>query len=557
MIERIKTTIQTTIKENFDVASITVEEPKRGRADLAIPLFPFAKQWKMSPKAIYDSFYGHLEPIADIESIEFSNGFMNLFLERTSLSHRILTDVVIRDHGYGTVEPEQQKTVVIDYSSPNIAKSFSVGHLRSTVIGNALKMIYAKQGYRVVGINHLGDWGTQFGKMIVAYQKWGSKEAIRRSPIEELQSLYVKFHDAAETDPSLDQKARDALLKLEKKDPKYLELWQWFKDESLREFMAMYDLLGVTFDTYDGESFYNDKMDDVVKELDDKNLLEIDQGATIVDLGTDMPPALIKRSDGGTLYMTRDLAALLYRHRTYAFDSILYVVGNEQQLHFKQLKAISSLMGYDFDIEHINFGLVLIDGKKMSTRKGKNKKLKDVIDRAIDEARKAISGKNPEQGTKDDIAKAVAIGAIIFNDLKNERHLDIDFDLDHMLKFEGQTGPYIQYSSVRIESILREHEIDLDTLDASYYEQDAYFEIIKQISQFPMIIKRAREHNAPSLVARYVLSLAQSFNRFYGNQRILTDDQSHLQANLLFIKAIQIVLNEGLRLLGMKALKEM
>ncbi|MFP4187110.1 MAG: arginine--tRNA ligase [Acholeplasmataceae bacterium] len=557
MIDRIKDTIRKTIEDNFDVTDITVEEPKRGLADLAIPLFPFAKRWKKPLKAIYDSFYEHIDALADIDRIEFSNGFMNLFLERESLSHRILTDVVIRDHGYGSAESARDKTVVIDYSSPNIAKSFSVGHLRSTVIGNALKRIYEKSGYRVIGINHLGDWGTQFGKMIVAYQMWGSKEAIERSPIEELQALYVRFHEAAEDDPTLEEKAREALLKLERKDPEHLELWQWFKDESLREFMEMYDLLGVTFDAYDGESFYNDKMEAVIDELDQKHLLKIDEGATIIDLGPDMPPALIKRSDGGTLYMTRDLAALLYRHRTYGFDSILYVVGNEQRLHFKQLKAISRLMGYDFDIEHINFGLVLIEGKKMSTRKGKNKRLKDVINRAIAEAGKAISSKDTELGDKDEIARAVAIGAIIFNDLKNERHLDIDFDLEHMLRFEGQTGPYIQYSSVRIESILCEHAIDLEHMDSSYYKEDAYFAIIKQINQFPSMIERARRQNAPNIIARYVLSLAQSFNRFYGNQRIVVADQSHLQANLLFIKAIQIVLNEGLRLLGIRALKEM
>ncbi|MDY0278603.1 MAG: arginine--tRNA ligase, partial [Acholeplasma sp.] len=295
----------------------------------------------------------------------------------------------------------------------------------------------------------------------------------------------------------------------------------------------------------------------VVSELEEKGLLKLDQGATIVELPNDLPPALIKKTDGATLYITRDLAAIMYRHKTYHANRILYVVGNEQQLHFKQLKAVTDLMGYNFDIEHINFGLVLIDGKKMSTRGGKFKRLEDVVNQAISDAKQAIIEKNPNLKNQDEVAKAVGVGAIIFNDLKNERHLDVDFNLANMLKFEGMTGPYLQYSSVRIESILKEVELKSGLIDPSYYLEDHYFEVIKLLAQFPVIIEKAKDNNAPNQIARYITSLAQAFNSFYGKQRLLVEDKGQLQANMHFIKAIQIVINEGLRLLGITSLKEM
>ncbi len=295
----------------------------------------------------------------------------------------------------------------------------------------------------------------------------------------------------------------------------------------------------------------------IIFELEQKGLLKVDQGATIVELGDNLPPALIKKTDGATLYVTRDLAALLYRHKTYHANKVLYVVGNEQQLHFKQLKAVTDLMGYHFDVEHVNFGLLLIDGKKMSTRGGKFKRLEDVISQAISEAKDAITSKNPELKNKDEVAKAVGIGAIIFNDLKNERHLDIDFNLENMLKFEGQTGPYLQYSSVRIESILKENILDMSQIDASYFSLDHYFELIKLLGQFPSIILKSKEGNAPSVVARYTVSLAQGFNSFYGKQRINVEEVGHKNANLYFIQSIQEVINEGLRIMGITPLKEM
>lgn len=557
MIESIKKQLKQSIERQLNIEGIVIEEPKKGNADLAIPLFAFAKEWKTSPIQVYQKMEVALKEESLIDHLEFINGFLNIFLERKHLAERILHAISSQGSEFGKQEVGNGEIVVMDYSSPNIAKSFGVGHLRSTMIGNAINNIYKKLGYQVISVNHLGDWGTQFGKMIVAYQKWGNEDLVKSNPIQELQKLYVMFHDEEKNDPTLEQQARDVFRALEQNDKEYTRLWQWFKEESLKEFMEMYDLLGVTFDSYDGEAFYNDKMDAVVEELEQKGLLKVDQGATIIELGEQLPPALIKKSDGATLYVTRDLAALLYRHKTYRANTVLYVVGNEQQLHFKQLKAVTDLMGYHFAIEHINFGLLLIDGKKMSTRGGKFKRLEDVITQAITEAKDAITQKNPDLKNKDEVARAVGIGAIIFNDLKNERHLDIDFNLENMLKFEGQTGPYLQYSSVRIESILKENPLDIDQIDPSYFSLDHYFEIIKLLGQFPSIILKAKESNAPSVIARYIVSLAQGFNSFYGKQRINVEDVKHKHANLYFIQCIQEVINEGLRILGITTLKEM
>lgn len=557
MIERFKHDLKVLLERELHLDNIIVEEPKKGNADLAIPLFAYAKGLQVSPMVVFDRIKAVLIQDSRIQDIQFMNGFLNIFINRDRFAGPIIETILHEGGHYGDIQLGKGETVVMDYSSPNIAKSFGVGHLRSTMIGNALKNIYQKAGYHVVAVNHLGDWGTQFGKMIVAYKHWGDDEKIKLDPIQELQKLYVQYHDAEKEDPTLEDQAREVFKSLEEGNQEYYRLWTWFKEESMREFMAMYDLLGVTFDSFHGEAFYNDKMDAVVDELEQKGLLKIDNGATIVELPGDLPPALIKKSDGATLYITRDLAAIMYRHHTYHTNRILYVVGNEQQLHFKQLKAVTDLMGYHFDIEHINFGLVLIDGKKMSTRGGKFKRLEDVIIQAIHDAKQAILEKNPHLKNQDDVAKAVGVGAIIFNDLKNERHLDVDFNLANMLKFEGMTGPYLQYSSVRIESILKEGHLSNHAWDSHVYHEDHYFDVIKVLAQFPSIIERAVMNQAPNLIARYITSLAQAFNSFYGKQRILVDDERIKQANLHFIKAIQIVINEGLRILGITPLKEM
>lgn len=556
MIEQIKTELKQLLYDNLKIENAVLEVPKRGDSDLAIPLFGYQKTLGLKLPQIFDKFKEIIIKHSLVDNLVFTAGFLNIYLKRIDISKKILNRIYDTKNDYGTL-PSNNKTVVIDYSSPNIAKSFSVGHLRSTVIGNSLKLIYKKLGYDVVGINHLGDWGTQFGSMIVAYQMWGDKEKIKQNPIDELQALYVRFHQAAETDDSLKQAARDAFLKLEQGDETYTKLWTYFKEASLEEFETMYKILDVSFDSYHGEAFYNDKMDRVIKELEAKNLLIKDQGAMVVRLEEDTPPVLIKRSDGATLYTTRDLAALLYRHDTYNFDKALYVVGNEQKLHFENLKKVIALMGYDFDIEHVNFGLVLKDGKKMSTRSGKTTKLEYVLNEAVLKAKQAIEEKNPTLENKDEVAKVVGIGAVIFNDLKNDRTLNIEFDLDAMLKFEGQTGPYLLYSIVRIYSILRMNSLDSSKVDYSIYQAEDYYNLIKLLDQFPMVIQKAAETYTPSTIAKYLLQVAQAFNTFYAKVKINDENEIIRNSNLLLVESIVHTLVEGLRLLGMKHLEAM
>lgn len=556
MINQVKVELKKLLENKLNISSIVVETPKKGQSDLSIPLFGFVKLLGLPMMDVYHKFSDVIKEYPLYLKDEFVSGFLNIYLNREILAKNILDEVHLKKSNYGSSDING-KTVVIDYSSPNIAKSFSVGHLRSTVIGNSLKLIYEKNGYRVIGINHLGDWGTQFGRMIVAYKKWGNESLIEKNPISELQKLYVKFHDELANHPELEQEGRDAFLKLEQGDPEYIKLWDFFREQSLKEFMEMYDLLNVKFDSFNGEAFYNDKMDRVVKELEDKNLIKEDEGALVVFIGENYPPVLIKRSDGATLYATRDLAALLYRKDTYNFDKILYVVGNEQKLHFESLKKVSDLMGYNFDLVHVNFGLVLQDGKKMSTRTGKYTKLMDVINEAISNAKKAIEEKNPNLENKEEVAKTVGVGAIIFNDLKNERHLDVEYNLEQMVKFEGQTGPYLQYSIVRIFSMLKNVNLNFDLVNYQTYTNDVYFNLVQLIDQFPVVLERAQNENSPSVIARYLLQLAQEFNSFYGKVRILADDQNLLQSNIYLVTAIQTVLIEGLRLLGIGYLEAM
>jgi len=555
MIQQIKQNLKEKVTRHFNIDSlnVVVEEPKRGNADLAIPLFALVKQLGKPMPWVLEEVKTAIGAYDMVSDIQFLNGFLNISINRAVFAKSVIEQVLNEQSNFGN--QSMGKTVCIDYSAPNIAKSFSIGHLRSTMIGNALKNIYQKLGYRVVGINHLGDWGTQFGKMIVAYNKWGNRAEIEKNPIVELQKLYVKFHDEVANDPTLEDQARAVFKSLEDGDANTLELWRYFRDESLKEFMSMYELLGVSFDSYDGESFYNDKMAAVADELEQKGLLVEDDGAMIVRIDP-LPPALIKRRDGATLYITRDLAALLYRFKTYHFDKVLYVVGNEQKLHFDQLKSVSKLMGYDLDIHHVNFGLVMQDGKKMSTRGGRVVKLYDVIKEAIASASQAIFDKNPNLNNQEAVAKAVGIGAVIFNDLKNDRNLDIEFNLESMLAFEGQTGPYLQYSSVRIASILKNQTLTEDYPFESYTE-DLPFELIKQLSAFEDALEKAAELNGPHVISRYLLQLAQTFNQFYGQYKIITEDEALKQANLHLIQAVRIVLNEGMRLLGMIALDEM
>ena len=566
MIDEIKISLKNKLEEyykskyNVEV-SIVIEEPKKKElGDISIPMFSVIKTLrKPLPEIVseaIEAIKGFNLAIKDISNV---GGFINLFIDRLNISKSIVLDVIKEDSNYGKSNIGDGKNVTLDYSSPNIAKSFSIGHLRSTMIGNSLKLIYQKCGYNTYSINYLGDWGTQFGKMIVAYKKWGDLKKITEDPINELTKLYVKFHEEAEKDPSLEDEGREAFRQMELKNQEYLDLWKWIREESLKESKQIYDLLDIDFDSYNGEAFYNDKMDSVVEELEKKNLLKDDQGAKIVSLGDDMPPALIKRSDGGSLYITRDLAAVFYRKKEYKFDKILYVVGNEQKLHFEQLKRLIDKMGYDFSdqINHVNFGLYLTNGKKASTRKGNVVKLYDVLMKAISLAYDQINEKNPNLANKDEIAKNVGIAAIVFADLKNFRALDIEFNINDAVKFEGQTGPYLQYTGVRIASILKDKEINYNLIDEAIYDKPHYFEIIKELSEFKNAIERACIECSPSYISKYLLNLASSFNRFYSIEKINVEDDKIRNTNFALIKAIRIVLNEGLRLLGIKYLEEM
>lgn len=549
--EIIKTKIKQKLKYNC-----YVQDAKRGNFDLSIPLFSLAKETGKDLLDIYKEIEKLLKKEDFINDINFLNGFLNIKLNRVLFSKNILNTIIKQKDKYETL-PNNKKVVVIDYSSPNIAKNFSIGHLRSTVIGNSLKLIYRKLGYKVIGINYLGDWGNNFGQLLVGYKKWVNKEAYKKDPIKELQRVYVKFHTLSKDNEELNNEARKEFRQLEKGNKTNIKLWIEFSKKSVLEFKKVYNLLGVSFELYQGESFFNDKMTPVIKELEDKNLLKLDDGATIVDLGDNYPPALIKRSDGGALYLTRDLTALLYRYKNYNFDKILYVVGNEQKLHFKQLKEVSKKMGYNLDISHINFGLILIDGKKMATRSGKTADLYETLKLAINEAKKNIISKNSNLKNMDEVSKKIGVGAIIFNDLKNDRKLDANFNLEEMLRYEGQTGPYIQYSSVRINSILKDSKFNIKKVTYNIFNDDQYFNIVQQLSRFGEVLIKSKEDNNPSELAKYLLNLSQEFNRFYAKNRILVNEEAKKQTNLLLIKAIRIVLNEGLRLLGIDYLNEM
>ena len=558
----VKTTLENYYKTKYDkTISIIVEEPKNASlGDISVPMFVVVKALGKPMPEVVSEAVGVIKESTDlINDVRPTGPFINIILDKKKVGANILKNAYNLGDKYGSSNIGENKTIVLDYSSPNIAKSFSIGHLRSTMIGNALKLIFKKAGYNTVSINYLGDWGTQFGKMIVAYEKWGNEAQIKADPINELSKLYVRFHEEAKDKPELEDEAREAFRKIELGEEKYLKLWKWIREESLKESAQIYDLLKISFDSYNGEAYYNDKMDPVVDELKSKNLLKEDDGAMIVDLGDDLPPALIKRRDGGSLYITRDLAAVFDRMNTYHFDKALYVVGNEQKLHFTQLKSVLKKMGYDYGdkIEHINFGLYLTGGQKMSTRKGGVVKLYDVLMDAISQAKSQIEAKNPDLENKDEIASKVGIGAIVFNDLKNHRTNDVEFNLDQMLKFEGQTGPYLQYTGVRIYSIIDGKEIDVNNINEDLFELPHYFELIKQISAFNQIVIKATEEYAPSVVAKYLLSLAQSFNTFYAKEKISVDDVKTRNTNMLISAVTRIVVNEGLRLLGIEYVNKM
>ncbi|MEI4339023.1 arginine--tRNA ligase, partial [Streptococcus suis] len=536
-----------------------LEKPKSSEmGDIAFPAFSLAKVERKAPQAIAADIVEKLDTTG-FENVVATGPYVNFFLDKATISHQVLTDVITEKDQYGKLNIGQGRNVTIDMSSPNIAKPFSVGHLRSTVIGDALANIHEKLGYKPIRINHLGDWGKQFGMLIVAYKLWGDKAAVEADPISELLKLYVRINAEAEEKPELDEEARQWFKKLEDGDPEAHELWQWFRDESLVEFNRIYDKLDVTFDSYNGEAFYNDKMDEGIQILEEKGLLQESKGARIVDLESyNLPPALIMKTDGATLYITRDMATAMYRKRTYDFVKSIYVVGQEQINHFKQLKAVLKEMDFDWsdDMTHITFGLVTKDKKKLSTRKGNIILLEPTLDEAISRALTQIEAKNPDLENKEEVAHAVGVGAVKFYDLKTDRDNGYDFDLEAMVSFEGETGPYVQYAYARIQSILRKANF-VPSAENDYKLADAEsWEIIKHIQNFSNVVERAGDKFDPSLIAKYAINLAQAFNKYYAHTRIL-DESPERDSRLALAYATGLVLKEALRLLGVKAPEKM
>ena len=536
-----------------------LEQPKSSDlGDIAFPAFSLAKVERKAPQAIAADIAEKIDQRA-FEKVVATGPYVNFFLDKSKISDQVIKSVIEAGADYGQQDEGHGQNITIDLSSPNIAKPFSVGHLRSTVIGDALSNIFRKMGYNTIKINHLGDWGKQFGLLMVAYKKWGSKEAVEANPIDELLKLYVRINAEIENDPELDDEGRLWFKKLEDGDPEATELWQWFRDESLVEFNRIYKLLGVEFDSLNGEAFYNDKMDEAVQILEDKGLLKESKGASIVELDdVNLPPAMIKKSDGATLYITRDIATAIYRARTYNFVKNIYAVGQEQSNHFRQLKAVLKKMGFDWsdDMVHVDFGLVTKNRQKLSTRKGNIILLEPTLQEAISRAKAQIEEKNPELENKEEVAHAVGVGAVKFYDLKTDRRNGYDFDLEAMVSFEGETGPYVQYAYARIQSILRKANFT-PSADATYSLSDPEsWEIIKLLQDFSRVVKRAAENYDPSLIAKYAINLAQAFNKYYAHTRIL-DESPERESRLALSYSTAVVLKEALRLLGVDAPEKM
>ena len=536
-----------------------LEQPKSSElGDIAFPAFSLAKTERKAPQIIATDIAEKIDT-AHFDKVVATGPYVNFFLSKAEISGQVIKEVIKDGADYGQQNEGNNQNITIDLSSPNIAKPFSVGHLRSTVIGDALSNIFRKIGYNTIKINHLGDWGKQFGLLMVAYKKWGSQEAVEANPIDELLKLYVRINAEIENDPALDEEGRLWFKKLEDGDPEATELWQWFRDESLTEFNRIYELLGVEFDSLNGEAFYNDKMDEGIQILEDKGLLQESKGASIVDLEDfNLPPAMIKKSDGATLYITRDIATAIYRARTYNFVKNVYVVGQEQANHFRQLKAVLKKMGFDWsdDMIHVDFGLVTKNRQKLSTRKGNIILLEPTLLEAISRAKSQIEAKNPDLENKEAVARAVGVGAVKFYDLKTDRRNGYDFDLEAMVSFEGETGPYIQYAYARIQSILRKANFQPDA-EATYSLNDPEsWEIIKLLQDFGRVVKRAADNYEPSLIAKYAISLAQAFNKYYAHTRIL-DECPERDSRLALSYSTAVVLKEALRLLGVEAPEKM
>lgn len=524
------------IKENTELEVDLIEKlieipPKKEMGDYAFPCFQLAKTFRKAPNLIAEELKEKINK-EGFEKVVTVGPYVNFFVDKTVLIKDVLEKVLSEKEKYGSSKVGEGKNVVVEYSSPNIAKPFHIGHLFTTAIGNALYKILSFEGYNCIGINHLGDWGTQFGKLISAYRRWVDEEALEKDAIGELLRIYVKFHEEAEKDPELEKEARLNFKNLEDGSEEETELWNRFKDLSLKEFNKVYDMLGIKFDSLAGESFYSDKMDAVVQEIDDKGLLVDSNGAKVVMLDEyNIPPCMIKKSDGATIYATRDLAAAIYRKKTYNFHKCIYVVGTPQALHFKQVFTTLKLMGHDWadDCKHVGFGLVKLANKKLSTRNGDVVFLEDLLNQSVEETLKIINEKNPNLKNKEDTAKKLGIGAVVFTYLKNNRERDIVFDWKEILSFDGETGPYVEYSYARGKSVLRKAGELTGEVDYSKLESKEEFELAKLLGGFNDAIMNAINKLEPAMVTRYVIEVAKAFNKFYNAHGILNAEDNDVK----------------------------
>lgn len=557
-----KRIFEKTEEMTYDEILSLVEHPKNTEmGDFAFPCFKLAKLFKKAPNAIAETLASEISDSNLFSKVEAASGFLNFTVNASEFAKNIVEEVLNKKAEYGKSNIGLGKKTIIEYSSVNIAKPFHMGHIRSTMIGESLHRIYKFLGYDTVAINHLGDYGTQFGKLIVAYKLWGDKAVIESDPIPELLKIYVRFHEAAETNPALEDEARAWFTKLENGDEEAVALWTLFKDMSLKVFNRVYEKLGVTFDSYAGESFYSDKMPAVVNELREKGIVEKSEGAEIVNLEPyGLTPALITKKDGSSLYLTRDLAAAKYRKATYDFDKNIYVVGSAQKLHFQQWIKIVELLGYDWykDCVHVEFGMVSLEEGALSTRKGNVVFLEDVLDKAVEQTLEIINEKNPNLANKEEVAKQIGIGAVVFQELYTSRTKDYAFSLEKTLSFEGETGPYVQYTHARACSVLK--KVDLNALEPSDYNaltDAASKDVVRLLSKFSENVILAHKNYEPHTVARYTIELAQAFNRFYHDNAILVDDASVKSARVSLVHAVKIVLESALDLICLKAPEQM
>jgi len=542
------------------IAPLLELPPDATMGDFAFPCFQLSRLLRMGPPQIALRLAGAINA-PGLARAEVKGGYLNFFFSRPALAKGVLDAIAASPDTWGSSEQGKGKTVCIDYSSINIAKRFHIGHLSTTAIGHSLKRIYSFLGWRTVGINHLGDWGTQFGKMIAAYQHWGNREMVERGGVQALSDLYVRFHQEAELDPSLDDEGRAWFKRIEDGDREALDIFDWFKALTLKDAGRVYDILDVSFDSYDGESFFNDKMGRVVDELRAKDLLKESDGAYVVDLEAwGMPPCLIIKSDGATLYATRDIAAALYRKDTYGFDKCLYVVAYQQDLHFRQVFKVLELMGYDWakdQTEHVAFGMISYEGEPLSSRKGITIYLDELLTRAQDKALAIIDEKTPGLENKVEVARQVGVGSVIFFDLYNSRIKDIDFRWDRALNFDGETGPYVQYTHARCCSVLKKAGDITAAPDYTALEDDEALALIKLLALFPEAVEEAARRNEPSVVTRAVTEIAKAYNKYYYEHRILGQDEAATSARLALTRAARDTIKTGLYLIGLQAPRQM